>query len=70
MPVSGVRPEDRGRRTEALGAMLLALRSAYPKIFQNWFGRSDAVSRLVPTSPSGRVIKLKRIAERALSAYL
>lgn len=67
---SGGRPEDRGRRTEALGAMLLALRSAYPSIFQNWFGRSEAVSRFVPSSPSGRVIKLKRIAERALSEYL
>ena len=64
------RPETRDRKTEALEAMLLALSSAYPTTFQSWFGRSEVVNRLVPDNPSGRVIKLKRIAVRALSEYL
>ncbi len=67
---AGGRLTDRERRTEALRAMLLALLNSYPKIFQDWFGRSGAVKRLVSAKPSGRVIKLKRIAERALSEYL
>ncbi|MBW2699472.1 MAG: helix-turn-helix transcriptional regulator [Deltaproteobacteria bacterium] len=63
-------PKNRDRKTEALEAMLLALRSAYPTTFQSWFGRSKVVNRLVPDNPSGRVIRLKRIAVRALSEYL
>ncbi|RME25999.1 MAG: helix-turn-helix domain-containing protein [Deltaproteobacteria bacterium] len=58
------------RERESVVALLLALRCAYPDTFNEWFGKSEAARKLLPDNPSGRVIKLKRIAERRLSEYL
>jgi hypothetical protein len=58
------------RRRESLAAFLLALSTSFPSRYEEWLGGSAAVSVLVGESPSGRVIKLKRIAERRLSEIL
>jgi transcriptional regulator with XRE-family HTH domain len=71
------RDVDRGRITagaerkrESLDALLLALKTSFPSRYRKWFGRSPLFERLTPKRPSGRVIKLKRIAEARLGEYL
>ncbi len=61
---------DGERRRDALMALLLALRIHYPRLYQRWFGRSAWLRALTPDEPSGRIIKLARIARAALAEYL
>ena len=57
---------DRERRLESLQALLLALRQHFPGIYRRWFGRVPIVWTLVPQEPTGRVIKLSRVARAHL----
>jgi len=61
---------DRERRAEAFAALLLALHNHFPKYFRTRFGRAALVRSHVPATPSGRVIKLHRIALAAVAEYL
>lgn len=61
---------DGGRKREGLEALLLALRTCFPSRYRKWFGRSPLFERLTPRRPTGRVIKLMRIAEVRLGEYL
>ena len=56
----------RQRKLESLQALLLALRQHFPSTYQLWFSRVPIVRKLIPQEPTGRVIKLSRIARAHL----
>lgn len=58
------------RQSEALQALMLALAHGYPSLYAAWFSRSALAKAWVPVCPSGRVIKLRRIALSVLAEYL
>ena len=58
------------RQLDALTALVLAIAHGYPTLFRQRFAGSPAIARLIPEAVPGRLIKLKRIAERSLAAYL
>jgi transcriptional regulator with XRE-family HTH domain len=61
---------DRERKLECLEALLLALRLHFPTVHQRYFGRSPLVASMLGGTPSGRVIKLSRLARATLAEYL
>jgi len=61
---------DGERKTECLQALLLALRGHFPSHYRRWFRRSPLILDLVADEPSGRVIKLSRLAREALAEIL
>lgn len=61
---------SRSRQQECVEAALLTLYHHYPIVTRSWFTRSAALSALLPTDPSGRVIKLARIARARFAEYL
>jgi hypothetical protein len=65
-----IQGEDRHRKVESLGALLLALRESFPTVFKRFMDESGEMAELIPAEIPGRLIKLKRIAERKLSDYL
>jgi len=66
----GERDEARQRKLESLQALLLALSQHFPSVYRQWFGRVPIVRRLVPPEPSGRIIKLARVASSRLAEAL
>lgn len=60
---------DRERKEEALSALLLAIRAHFPTFYRERMN-GEIFDRHVPSSPSGRIIKLKRQAVAVLSTYL
>jgi hypothetical protein len=58
------------RKRECLAAFLLAVATSYPTRYAAWFEGADAVARIAAQPPTGRILKLKRIAERRLSELL
>jgi len=58
------------RRREALQAFLLALKTHFPSRYAAWFVDCPEVLDLVPSAPSGRVIKLTRVAKERLAGLL
>lgn len=62
--------DDRERKIEALQALLLAIRLHYPSLYRRRLARSPRVRSLSTDDPSGRVVKLVRIALAALAEYL
>lgn len=60
------------RRREALAALVLALRVHFPSVHARLRRAlpSEAIATLGTTDPSGRVVKLARVATRALAEYL
>jgi len=61
---------ERERRREALQAVLVALEHHHPSTFARLFAGSEAVQALRPAALTGHLIKLRRIALRALAEYL
>lgn len=61
---------DRPRKLEAIQAFLFALFSHYPALFKNDLSHTQSVTRLMPTTISGKLIKLRRIALARLGDYL
>jgi len=61
---------DGERKRESLQALLLALRLHFPSRYRAWFGADPRVEALVASGPSGRVIKLARIARAVLADLL
>jgi len=62
--------EDLGRERESLQALLLALETHFPSRYRSWVARSPLLSALAPSVPSGRLIKLARLAKQRLAEYL
>ena len=60
-------PEGAERKREALQAFLLALRLHFPTTWRQVRRGRPEVGRLLPSRPSGRVIKLARLAARRLA---
>ena len=60
---------DAERKRECLQALLLAVRTHFPSVHRAWFARSAPI-RGMETPPSGRTIKLARIARARLAEYL
>ncbi len=58
--------EDRQRKEECLQALLLALCQHFPSTYEQWFKRVPIVQALVPREPSGRIVKLARVARARL----
>ncbi len=69
LALSPAGPES-DRRREALQALLLAIRTHFPTFFRRRLDRLPAVRLLLPAEPSGRVVKLGRIARDAVAGYL
>jgi len=63
-------PTGSPRVKDALRAMLWALRSHFPTTYRAWFGGCREVAALTPTAPTGREIKLSRIAKQRLAELL
>jgi len=63
-------PTGAVRRKEALQSMLWALRSHFPTTYHAWFDGCREVAALTPERPTGRVIKLSRIAKQQLAEML
>lgn len=61
--------ETSERKKEALSATLLAVSEHYPTYFKREFGRNSEALKLIE-NPTGRIIKLKRIALSTLCEYL
>ena len=61
---------DAERKREALQALLLAIRRHFPTRFRSWFRRSSLILGLVPSEPTGRIVKLSRIALAPLAEIL
>ncbi len=61
---------DRERKRECLQALLLAIKSHFPSHYKRWFRRSPLIRDLVSEEPSGRVIKLSRLARQPLAKIL
>ncbi len=68
--VRGEEDEARQRKQESLQALLLALSQHFPSVYRQWFGRVPIVRKLVPREPSGRLIKLARVARSRLGEAL
>ncbi len=66
----GEEGEARQRKLESLQALLLALSQHFPSIYREWFHRVPIVRRLIPPEPSGRLIKLARVARSRLGEAL
>ncbi len=64
------RPTGSSRETEALKALLLALKLHFPNFWAAHLSRSPLAKRVVAPPPTGREIKLYRIARAALAEYL
>ena len=58
------------RKRECLAAFLLAIATSYPSRYAAWFAGESGVARFAAPPPTGRILKLKRIAERRLSEIL
>jgi len=58
------------RKLDALQATLHALRTHFPEFYARHFSRSGLVRRLMPDEPSGRLIRLSRIAAANLAEYV
>jgi len=58
------------RKREGLQALLLALHTHFPSVTRRWLRASPPVRALLRVAPSGRVVKLARIARQTLSEYL
>ncbi len=58
------------RQHEAVWAVLLSLHDHYPRFFRRHFGRSSASDALLRHPPTGRIVKLRRLALAVLSEYL
>ena len=54
----------------SLQAFLLALKTHFPSRYAAWFVDCPEVLDLVPSAPSGRVIKLTRVAKERLAGLL
>jgi hypothetical protein len=67
---AGEVPEGRERCGEALEALLWALRSHFPTAYRRWFAESSTFGALTRREPTGRVIKLSRIARERLARIL
>lgn len=61
---------DLDRKRESVQALLLAIETHFPSRYRAWVAKSPLLSALAPSSPSGRVIKLARLARQKLSEYL
>lgn len=61
-------PSERIR--EAAHALILAVKQHYPTWYKDHLKASPAVSDVLRVPPTGRVIKLSRIARQTLSEYL
>ncbi len=62
--------EDRERKVESLQALLLALKIHFPTFYRLNVSRYPSLKALVPVRPSGRTVKLVRLAARLLAEYL
>jgi transcriptional regulator with XRE-family HTH domain len=62
--------KDHERKVEGLQALVLALMIHFPTYFRHRMSRSRLIETILPKQPSGRVIKLARLAVRTLSEYL
>jgi hypothetical protein len=51
-------------------ALLFALRSHFPSAYRRMFDGCAEVEDLTPTRPTGRVVKLARIAKEKLAEVL
>jgi transcriptional regulator with XRE-family HTH domain len=60
----------RGRKLEALQALILAVRSHYPSVYRRSFSGSRPVRAIAERPVTGRIVKLQRIARDRLSGYL
>ena len=72
LDLSGPNPadEDRERKVEAVQAVLMALEAHFPSLFARQI-RAPVFERFSsPKEPSGRLIKLKRLATARLASYL
>ncbi len=58
------------RELECLRALLLAISGQFPSLLDEWFHHSSRVRARLGGEPSGREIKLARIAARNISRYL
>ena len=61
---------DGERKRECLQALLLAIHRHFPSRFRSWFRRSPLIRDLLPDEPTGRMIKLSRIALAPLAEIL
>jgi hypothetical protein len=59
-----------GREADAVQALLLALHLHFPSFYRRHLARSRLATRLYPAAPTGRQIRLARIATRRLAEYL
>jgi transcriptional regulator with XRE-family HTH domain len=66
----GEQGEARQRKLESLQALLFALSQHFPSVYRRWFGRVPIVRSLIPPEPSGRIIKLARVARSRLGEAL
>ena len=62
--------EETARKRESLQALLLALETHFPSRYRAWVARSSVLSALASAEPSGRLIKLSRMARQRLAEYL
>ena len=62
--------ESKEREREALQALLLALRVHFPSRYMQWVPRSPVLRSIAEQEPSGRVLKLSRLARQRLAEYL
>lgn len=60
---------DRDRKSEAVQALVFAVRSHFPTFFKKRCS-SKWIQSYLPEKPSGRLIKLKRVAAAKLAEYL
>ncbi len=67
---SAAAQDDRERKVEALQALVLALRLHYPSLYRRRLARSPRVRSLATDDPSGRVVRLARVALATLAEYL
>lgn len=57
------------REVEALQALVLAIRTHYPSVYE-CIAQDASVGALVPAEPGGRILKMARIARAVLGEYL
>ena len=62
--------ETDGRKREAVQSTLLALKRHFPAFYARHLARSSLVKSQMPEVPSGRLIRLGRLAARRLAEYL
>ena len=61
---------DQERKLEALQAVLIALKTHFPKFFEKKLKSVPSITELYPKKLSGRLIRLKRYALQRLCDYL